>query len=192
MDRSYVTQVSLPPLSREESLSVVRAVRRVDAVSDEVADVILEKAEGNPFFLEELSRAVDGGGESAPGHAVPDTIQEVLLARIDRLADEPRRLLQTAAVVGQEVPLQLLRAVWDGEPDPHLRELMRLEFLYAKSGGGEPLCAFTHSLTRDVASFMARSPGRSRRSTPTGSRRSTTGSPITTLGRTRRPRPCCT
>jgi tetratricopeptide (TPR) repeat protein len=151
MDRSYVTQVSLPPLSREESLSVVRAVRRVDAVSDEVADVILEKAEGNPFFLEELSRAVDGGGESAPGHAVPDTIQEVLLARIDRLADEPRRLLQTAAVVGQEVPLQLLRAVWDGEPDPHLRELMRLEFLYAKSGGGEPLCAFTHSLTRDVA-----------------------------------------
>jgi DNA-binding NtrC family response regulator/tetratricopeptide (TPR) repeat protein len=151
MDRSYVTQVALPPLSREESLSVVRAVRRVDAVSDEVAEVILEKAEGNPFFLEELSRVVEGGGESAPGLAVPDTIQEVLLARIDRLADEPRRLLQTAAVVGQEVPLQLLRAVWDGELDPHLRELMRLEFLYAKSGGGEPLCAFTHSLTRDVA-----------------------------------------
>jgi hypothetical protein len=82
---------------------------------------------------------------------VPDTIQEVLLARIDRLADEPRRLLQTAAVVGQEVPLALLRAVWEGEPDLHLRELMRLEFLHAKAGGGEPICAFTHSLTRDVA-----------------------------------------
>jgi predicted ATPase len=151
MDRSYVTQVALPPLSREDSLSVVRSVRRADAVSDRVAEVILEKAEGNPFFLEELSRVVDGAVESAPGPAVPDTIQEVLLARIDRLPDEPRRLLQTAAVVGQEVPLALLHAVWEGELDANLRELMRLEFLYAKSGGGEPLCAFTHSLTRDVA-----------------------------------------
>ena len=151
MDRSYVTQVALPPLSREDSLSVVRSVRRADAVSDRVAEVILEKAEGNPFFLEELSRVVDGAVESAPGLAVPDTIQEVLLARIDRLPDEPRRLLQTAAVVGQEVPLALLHAVWEGELDSNLRELMRLEFLHAKSGGGEPLCAFTHSLTRDVA-----------------------------------------
>ena len=151
MDRSYVTQVALPPLSREDSLSVVRSVRRVDAVSDRVAEVILEKAEGNPFFLEELSRVVDGAVESAPGLAVPDTIQEVLLARIDRLPDEPRRLLQTAAIVGQEVPLALLHAVWEGELDSNLRELMRLEFLHAKSGGGEPLCAFTHSLTRDVA-----------------------------------------
>jgi transcriptional regulator with AAA-type ATPase domain/tetratricopeptide (TPR) repeat protein len=149
MDRSYVTQVALPPLSREDSLSVVRSVRKAEAVSDEVADIILGKAEGNPFFLEELSRVVEGSGD--PGLAVPDTIQEVLLARIDRLAEPPRRLLQTAAVIGQEVPLPLLRAVWDGEADPHLRELMRLEFLYAKAGGGEPVSAFTHSLTRDVA-----------------------------------------
>jgi tetratricopeptide (TPR) repeat protein len=149
MDRSYVTQVALPPLSREDSLSVVRSVRKAEAVSDEVADIILGKAEGNPFFLEELSRVVEGAGD--PGLAVPDTIQEVLLARIDRLAEPPRRLLQTAAVIGQEVPLPLLRAVWDGEADPHLSELMRLEFLYAKTGGTEPVSAFTHSLTRDVA-----------------------------------------
>jgi transcriptional regulator with AAA-type ATPase domain/tetratricopeptide (TPR) repeat protein len=151
MDRSYVTQVALPPLSRNESLSVVRSTRRTDAVSDRVAQVILDKAEGNPFFLEELARVVNGSVESSPDLRVPDTIQEVLLARIDRLPEEPRRLLQTAAVVGHEVPLPLLRAVWGGEPDPHLRELMCLEFLYAKTGGGEPLCAFTHSLTRDVA-----------------------------------------
>ena len=151
MDRSYVTQVALPPLSREDSLSVVRSFRRADAVPDRVAEIILEKAEGNPFFLEELSRVVEGSVDASGGPTVPDTIQEVLLARIDRLPGEPRRLLQTAAVVGQEVPLPLLRAVWNGEPDPHLRELMRLEFLYAKTGGGEPVCAFTHSLTRDVA-----------------------------------------
>ena len=151
MDRSYVTQVSLPPLSREESLSVVRSVRRAAVVPDRVAEVILDKAEGNPFFLEELSRVVDQGGEAAANPAVPDTIQEVLLARIDRLADAPRRLLQTAAVIGQEVPLPLLGAMWEGEPAADLRELTRLEFLHVKTGGGEPLYAFTHSLTREVA-----------------------------------------
>jgi DNA-binding NtrC family response regulator/tetratricopeptide (TPR) repeat protein len=151
MDRSYVTQVALPPLSRDDSLRIVRAVRKVGSLSERVAEVILEKAEGNPFFLEELSRVVEGAAESSPGPTVPDTIQEVLLARIDRLPEEPRQLLQTAAVIGQEVPLPLLRAVWDGDPDLQLRELMRLEFLYAKAGSGEPVCGFTHSLTRDVA-----------------------------------------
>ena len=125
IDRSYGTQVALPPLSREDSLSVVRSVRKVDALPDQVAEVILGKAEGNPFFLEELSRVVDASVDAAVGPGVPDTIQEVLLARIDRLPDEPRRLLQTAAVVGQEVPLALLRAVWSGDPDTHLRDLMR-------------------------------------------------------------------
>jgi DNA-binding NtrC family response regulator/tetratricopeptide (TPR) repeat protein len=151
IDRAYVTQVALSPLSREDSLSVVRSVRKIDALPDQVAEVILGKAEGNPFFLEELSRVVDGSVDATASPAVPDTIQEVLLARIDRLPDEPRRLLQTASVVGQEVPLPLLRAVWKGDLDAHLRDLMRLQFLYVKTAGGEPLCAFTHSLTRDVA-----------------------------------------
>ena len=151
MDRSYVTQVALTPLSREDSLSVMRSARRGDRVSDGVAEMILAKAEGNPFFLEELSRVVDAPADSPSGAQVPDTIQEVLLARIDRLAETPRRLLQTAAVLGQEAPLPLLRAVWEDELDLHLHDLMRLEFLHFKSGGGEPLVAFTHSLTRDVA-----------------------------------------
>ncbi len=161
MDRSYVTQVALPPLSREDSLSVMRSVRRGDRVSDRVAEVILAKAEGNPFFLEELSRVVDTPANASAGAPVPDTIQEVLLARIDRLAEAPRQLLQTAAVLGQEAPLPLLRAVWEDELDPHLHELMRLEFLHAKSGGGEFLVAFTHSLTRDVA-YESVPPGRRR------------------------------
>jgi DNA-binding NtrC family response regulator/tetratricopeptide (TPR) repeat protein len=149
MDRSYVTQVALQRLSREDSLAIVRAVRPPDAVSDAVADVILGKAEGNPFFLEELSRVVEGAAD--PPAAVPDTIQEVLLARIDRLPEAPRHLLQTAAAIGPDVPLPLLRAVSEGDVHDGLRELMRLEFLYAKSGGGEPLYAFTHTLTREVA-----------------------------------------
>lgn len=75
------------------------------------------------------------------------------MARIERLPEEPRQLLQTASVIGREVPLPLLRALWSGpgELDPHLRELARLEFLYAQAGGAEPVYAFAHTLTQEVA-----------------------------------------
>ncbi|MGH7320894.1 MAG: sigma 54-interacting transcriptional regulator [Candidatus Rokuibacteriota bacterium] len=153
MDRSYVTQVALQPLSPDDSLSVVRSVLKMDDVPDRLAQVILDKTEGNPFFLEELSRAVGETGELRLPAAVPDTIQEVLLARVDRLPDEARRLLQSASVLGREIPLPLLRAVWEGPGDlePHLAELTRLEFLYPQSGGMEPVYAFTHTLTQEVA-----------------------------------------
>ena len=74
----------------------------------------MDKAEGNPFFLEELTRAVTVPGGFAPTVAVPDTVQGVLMARIDRLADEPKRALQTAAVLGREFSLRLLEAIWKG------------------------------------------------------------------------------
>jgi tetratricopeptide (TPR) repeat protein len=153
MDKSYATQVALQPLSAGESLSVVQSVLRRDDVPQSVARLMLDKAEGNPFFLEELARAIRETGELRPPVAVPDTIEEVLLTRIDRLPDEAKRLLQTAAVLGRQAPLPLLRALWDGPGDvePHLRELVRLEFLYTTSGGVEPTSAFTHTLTREIA-----------------------------------------
>jgi tetratricopeptide (TPR) repeat protein len=153
MDKSYATQMALRPLSPGDSLSVVRAVARTGPLPDEVAQVILGKAEGNPFFLEELVRTVVE--ERGLGHrgAVPDTIQEVLLARIDRLSREARHLLQTASVLGRDVSLRLLRALWE-EPDTlgaPLRELTRLEFLYERSGLDEPGYVFKHALIQEVA-----------------------------------------
>jgi DNA-binding NtrC family response regulator/tetratricopeptide (TPR) repeat protein len=152
LDRSNATQIALQPLSPPESLSVVRAVLPKDELAGPLAERILQKAEGNPFFLEELSRAVGEEGDRRSIEAVPDTIQEVLLARINRLPDTPRRLLQTASVLGRVVSLRLLGAVWE-EPqslDAHLRELTRLEFLYAQGGEPEPGYAFTHALTQEV------------------------------------------
>jgi len=70
--------------------------------------VILAKAEGNPFFLEELTQAVVEQGEMQADAAVPDTIQGVLMARIDRLPDAAKRLLQTASVLGREFSLARL------------------------------------------------------------------------------------
>ena len=73
--------------------------------------LLAERGEGNPFFLEELARAFGEQEERGAPPAVPETIQGVLGGRIDRLAPADRRVLQTAAVVGRDVPLAVLRGV---------------------------------------------------------------------------------
>ncbi|HSD25848.1 MAG TPA: hypothetical protein VLL75_01030, partial [Vicinamibacteria bacterium] len=83
----------------------------------------------------------------------PDTVHGVLTARIDRLAEEPKRVLQTASVLGREFAPHLLAAIWDGPGplEPHLRELARQEFLFEHTTGEEVVYAFKHALTQDVA-----------------------------------------
>ncbi len=94
MDRSYATQIALQPLGAEDSLALLRSVLPTKGVPDPVVDAILQRAEGNPFFLEELSRAVGEHPGDDATVTVPATVEEVLLARIGRLPDAPRRLLQ--------------------------------------------------------------------------------------------------
>lgn len=93
---------------------------------------------------------------------MPDTVQGVLQARIDRLADAPKRVLQTASVIGLEVPLWILRAVWDrpGNLDVHILELKRQEFLYERLTPGNQIYAFKHALTQEVAYETLLSPTR--------------------------------
>jgi class 3 adenylate cyclase/tetratricopeptide (TPR) repeat protein/transcriptional regulator with XRE-family HTH domain len=151
-EHSYVTQLALRRLSPPDSLRVVRSVLRQDRVPETLARVILERSEGNPFFLEELARVALEHGQGGADTVVPDTIQGVLMARLDRLEDTPRRVLQTASVLGREVPLRLLEAVWQ-EPaplTPQLHELQRLEFIY-EHAGRDPGFVFKHALTQDVA-----------------------------------------
>jgi transcriptional regulator with AAA-type ATPase domain/tetratricopeptide (TPR) repeat protein len=153
MEKSYATQIALQPLSEEDSLSVIHSALQTEPIPGPLAQLILAKAEGNPFFLEELARAVGEQGEFRPTLTVPDTVQEVILARMHRLPDGPKRLLQTASVLGREVALRLLGAIWDGPGvvDEHLRELTFLEFLYERGGGEEPVYVFKHALTQEVA-----------------------------------------
>jgi transcriptional regulator with AAA-type ATPase domain/tetratricopeptide (TPR) repeat protein len=153
MDRSYFSQISLQPLSHEDSLSVMRTLLKEDHIPEKLATVVLEKTEGNPFFLEELCRVVRETGDLRPPVAVPDTIQEVLLTRIERLPEELKQLLQTASILGHEVPVALLRTIWEqsGALEPLLRELARLEFLSKRSGDADPIYLFTHTLTQEVA-----------------------------------------
>jgi tetratricopeptide (TPR) repeat protein len=153
VEKSYAMQVALRPLGPRDGLVVVRSVAPRERLSDHLTQVILAKAEGNPFFLEELTRAVVEQGELQAEVAVPDTIQGVLMARIDRLPDAAKRLLQTASVLGREFSLRLLGTIWEGPGalEPLLGEMQRLEFVYEDTRAEEPIYVFKHVLTQEVA-----------------------------------------
>ena len=151
IDRSYATQIALASLGRDDSLRVVRALLPDPAEDDTLVRTILDKAEGNPFFLEELVRAVSQTG--AGPVRVPDSVQGVLAARIDRLPESAKHVLQTASVLAREFPERLLRAICE-EPErleADLRDLTRLEFLHERSDADERTYVFKHALTQDVA-----------------------------------------
>jgi transcriptional regulator with AAA-type ATPase domain/tetratricopeptide (TPR) repeat protein/class 3 adenylate cyclase len=153
IEKSYAAQIALQPLAPEDSVNVVRSVLGTDQVADSLVDLLLSKAEGNPFFLEELARTVREQGGLSPTLAVPDTIEEVLLARINRLPPQEKTLLQAAAVIGKNVPFALLKAI-AGLPDDVLdRGLMHLqaaEFLHEMSPGPDIEYTFKHTLTHEV------------------------------------------
>jgi class 3 adenylate cyclase/tetratricopeptide (TPR) repeat protein len=153
LEKSYATQIALARLTDVESREVIRSMLEA-APAEELVSAILAKAEGNPFFLEELSRSL----LENPGIAVPDTIQGVIMARVDRLPEDHKRLLQTASVLGRELPLNLLSAVLDqaGQADQGegltrlLADLKRWEFLYEEPTAEEPRYLFKHALTQEA------------------------------------------
>lgn len=146
MGVSYATQLSLPPLSPAASRSIVESIIGDLRVTPTLLDAAVARADGNPFFLEELSYAVAGGAQG-----VPATVHDVLLARIDQLDPAARRLLRTASVLGREFSGALLAAIWTGDRDLEtlLDELRRREFLHEGRDGRTLI--FRHALTHDVA-----------------------------------------
>ena len=142
--------ITLAPLGEGDSLALVQAVASAQ-LPESLTRGILDRASGNPLFLEELARAVTAQGDISA--AVPDTLRALLSARMDRLPAAPKRLLQTAAVLGREFPRRLLETVWEGPGSvaAHLAELARLDFVHELSAGGAPAYAFNHALTQEVA-----------------------------------------
>ena len=154
IDKSYATQVALQPLTSQDSLRIVQAVLPTVPLNATLVPQLLENADGNPFFLEELARTVVEQGANAPSPTVPDTIQAVLLARIDRLPATAKRLLQTAAVIGKDVSLPLLQAVTEVPEEAMQRDLGHLqaaEFLYETYAPTALAYTFKHALTQEVA-----------------------------------------
>ena len=151
LQRSYVTQMPLQPLSPEESRRALQSVLAGETVAPGVEEIILARAEGNPFFLEELARTLTPPQGGAPTE-VPGTVQEVLLARLERLAADEREMLQAASVLGRDFSPSLLQAMTGGGPvRPRLAPLIDAEFLYEAAAGAETLFVFRHALTQHVA-----------------------------------------
>ena len=153
LDKSYSAQIALHHLTSQDGLTIIHSALHGEKLSDEVERMIIDKAEGNPFFLEELTRSIVERDNLQADTIVPDTIQGVLAARIDRLPENPKRLLQTASVLGREFSPRLLEAICEGADslNPMLGELKQLEFLFERAGAEEPIYVFKHALTQDVA-----------------------------------------
>jgi class 3 adenylate cyclase len=148
--KSFTSQLALRPLSPAASEKIVASI--LIGRDRTAAAAIAERGEGNPFFLEELARATRDQADEE-GVAVPETVQQVLAARIDRLTADQKAALQVAAVLGREFSLDLAEEVWDGDVplEARLQELKGLEFLRERHGGPERIFLFTHALTREVA-----------------------------------------
>jgi class 3 adenylate cyclase/tetratricopeptide (TPR) repeat protein len=152
LDKSYAGQIPLNPLTRDDSLRVVRSVIRAEQFVDRVTEEIVAKADGNPFFLEQLALHAGEARGLRSVLMVPDTIHDVVMARTDRLPAEAKQLLQTAAVIGREVPFRLLRALYGegGTLVSELRELSRLEFVYDRIEPEGTVYVFRHALTQEA------------------------------------------
>lgn len=147
------TQMALLPLSPQDSTAIVQEILRCQRRRGSVRAVVA-RAGGNPFFLEELAQAMAEGEDPAALLTVPQTVETVLAARMDQLPQEAKRLLQTAAVVGMQVPLDLLRPL-AALPDEALAEslghLQRAGLLYETPLGQRLVYTFKHVLTQEVA-----------------------------------------
>jgi class 3 adenylate cyclase/tetratricopeptide (TPR) repeat protein len=164
--KTYYTQQRLDPLPPASAEAFLAALLGDDPSLAPLTPLLIARTEGNPFFLEESVRALVETGvlEGTPGAyrlvqplqgmPVPATVQAVLAARIDRLLPEDKCLLQTAAVIGTDVPFALLRAIADmPEAALHraLAHLQAAEFLYETRLFPEQEYTFKHALTYEVA-----------------------------------------
>jgi predicted ATPase len=160
--RAGYTSLRLHPLPQEHTEALLEDWLGADATLYSLTSRLVERTQGNPFFLEEsvqilIETRVLVGDPGAyhlvtpPGHwPVPATVQAVVAARLDRLPPEEKRLLQTAAAIGTEVPLPLLQAIAElPEATLHrgLAHLQAAEFLYETRLFPEPEYTFKHALT---------------------------------------------
>jgi class 3 adenylate cyclase/tetratricopeptide (TPR) repeat protein len=164
--RTYYSQLRIDPLPPETAEALLDSLIGSDPGLQPLKRLLIEQTEGNPFFLEESVRTLleTDTLAGAPGDyrlakaltsiEVPASVQTVLAARIDRLPAEEKRILQTASVIGETVPLELLRRIAD-LPEEALQHgvshLKAVEFLYEASLFPEVEYTFKHALTYQVA-----------------------------------------
>ena len=164
--KSYYTRIRIDPLQPQGAAELLKDRLGDDASLRGLKQLLIERTEGNPFFLEESARTLIESGALtgvrgdyrlvAPltAIALPVTVQSVLAARIDRLGPEDKRLLQSASVVGKDFAFVLLRDIAEADIDAVQSGLVTLqaaEFIYETRLFPDPEYTFKHALTHDVA-----------------------------------------
>ena len=164
--KTYYTQLRLDPLPPVSAEEFLQALLGDDPSLAPLKQLLIARTQGNPFFLEESVRTLVETGvlvgergayrlaQPVESLQMPATVQAILAARIDRLPPEDKRLLQTAAVIGTEVPWPLLQAIADAPEEAlhrGLGQLQAAEFLYETSLFPEHAYTFKHALTHEVA-----------------------------------------
>src|SRR5262249_44452008 len=164
--KTYYRQLRIDPLPPESAVALLAQHLGEDSTLDPLRRLLIERTEGNPLFLEECVRSLaetevlvgaHGAyrlGKEPIARQVPVTVLAVLAARIDRLPPDDKRLLQTASVIGKDVPWPLLLEVAELGEDELRRGIARLqaaEFVYEAKLFPDVEYTFKHALTHDVA-----------------------------------------
>src|SRR5712691_10544644 len=164
-NKSYYTQLRLDTLSEEGAAAMLSALLGEGVELAPLKRLVIERTEGNPFFIEEMVQALFDEGalvrngivkvvRSLSQMRLPSTVQGILAARIDRLSAEQKDLLQPLAVMGRESPLGLIRQVSSTEEaqlERMLTGLRAAEFIYEQPALTDIEYAFKHALTQEVA-----------------------------------------
>jgi class 3 adenylate cyclase len=164
-DRSYHRRIAVGALDQADMTRMACALLETPSLPDDLASLLAAKAEGNPLFVEEVTKSLLEEGvlrregdrivlaRALADIAVPDSIHGVLMARLDRLDAGPKQALQLASVIGREFALRLLARVTEaGDAVSELvAELRALELIYEKAAHPELAYMFKHALTHDVA-----------------------------------------
>jgi tetratricopeptide (TPR) repeat protein len=163
--RSYHSQVNLNRLSNQESLLMVSQLLGTDDLGRELEELILEKTEGVPFFIEEFIKSLKDLNiikredskyrlaKEVQALSVPSTIQDMIMARVDSLPDRAKEVLQIGSVIEREFSYEIIKqlmALPEQELLSHLSVLKDSELLYERGIFPESVYVFKHALTREA------------------------------------------
>jgi class 3 adenylate cyclase/tetratricopeptide (TPR) repeat protein len=163
--KSFHSQITLNRLSNSECLAMVSHLLATEYINSELEELILEKTEGVPFFIEEFIKSLQDWNfierkndtyhlvKDAQAVAIPSTIQDVIMARVDTLPEGAKDLLQTGSVIEREFSYELMQLVSDLSEKELLSRLSTLkdsELLFERGIYPESTYIFKHALTQEV------------------------------------------
>ena len=162
--KSYINQINLNRLARQESIAMTNCILDTKDIDEALLSLIIERTEGNPFFIEEFIRSFKllkmiekrdkyYLSKDIKNMSVPTTIQDVIITQVDLLQDAPKEILQTCSVIGKEISCKLLLRVMDTPEEifrSQISKLIESELIYERGIFPQSTFVFKHALTRDV------------------------------------------